>query len=112
MRRPSGMQEVAVSNLRLPAYQTVGASGSLILCMIYSDLLLTTLKKNKYELELISLFIFAVRIFSVLLCSQDVYSICDLTHYRLSELPICTLEDSNFDFRYVRLCDFDIPGEK
>ena len=22
------------------------------------------------------------------------------------------MEDSNFDFRYVRLCDFDIPREK
>ena len=22
------------------------------------------------------------------------------------------MDDSNFDIRYVRLCDFDIPGEK
>ena len=26
--------------------------------------------------------------------------------------PHYILEDSNFDFRYVRLCDFDIPREK
>ena len=33
-----------------------------------------------------------------------------LTHCRLNELYI--LEDSNFSFRYVRLCDLDIPREK
>ena len=35
-----------------------------------------------------------------------------LTYCRLNELPYTVLEDFNFDFRYVRLCDLDIPREK
>ena len=37
-----------------------------------------------------------------------------LTHGRLNELnsPPYILEESNFNFRYVGLCDLDIPGEK
>ena len=35
-----------------------------------------------------------------------------LTHFRLNKLPICyILEESNFSFRYVRLCDIDVPRE-
>ena len=33
-----------------------------------------------------------------------------LTHCRLTELAI--MQDSYFDFRYVSLCDLDIPEEK
>ena len=36
-----------------------------------------------------------------------------LTNCRLNELPHTQyMEDSNFNFRYVRLCDIDIPKEK
>ena len=36
-----------------------------------------------------------------------------LTHYRLNELrPLYIMEDSDFDFRYLRLFDLDIPREK
>ena len=36
-----------------------------------------------------------------------------LTHCRLNELPpLYILEDSNCNFKYVRLCDLHIPREK
>ena len=36
-----------------------------------------------------------------------------LTHFRLNKLPhTIYLEESSFNFRHVRLCDLDIPGEK
>ena len=38
-------------------------------------------------------------------------SILDLTVPELN-LPHYILEESNFNFRYVRLCDWDIPREK
>ena len=34
-----------------------------------------------------------------------------LSHCRLNELSRYILENPNFDFRYVRLCDLDIPRE-
>ena len=36
-----------------------------------------------------------------------------LTHFRLNKLsPHYILEESNFNFKYVRLCEADIPREK
>ena len=36
-----------------------------------------------------------------------------LTHFRLNSLPTHYIwEESNFDLRYTRLCDLDIPEEK
>ena len=35
-----------------------------------------------------------------------------LTHCRLNELPLYILEDSNYNFRHVRLCDLDTLREK
>ena len=36
-----------------------------------------------------------------------------LTHFRLNKTnPHYLLEELNFNFRYVMLCDFDIPREK
>ena len=40
-------------------------------------------------------------------------SMYELTHFWLNKLPPhYILEESNFSFRYVRLCDLDIPREK
>ena len=35
-----------------------------------------------------------------------------LTFCRLNKFPHYILEDSNLDFRYITLCDLDIPREK
>ena len=44
-------------------------------------------------------------------CLHSAFS--PLTHCRLNELPPhYILEDSNFDLRYIRLSDLDIPREK
>ena len=36
---------------------------------------------------------------------------CPLTHFRLNK-PNCILEESNSNFRHVRISDLDIPREK
>ena len=52
-----------------------------------------------------------VQLTNILLKSKQ---LSDLTHYRRNELThtIYWKIDSNFNFRYVRLCDLDILREK
>ena len=67
-------------------------------------------KERKLETILLNFFIY-----SYVVCKAVYTSLAlALTHCRLNELPhniYNVLEDSNFDFRYVRLYDLDIPRE-
>ena len=49
--------------------------------------------------------------FSYEVCFLSAFHV--LTNFRLNiTSPHCVLEESNFNFRYIRLCDLDIPREK
>ena len=64
-------------------------------------------KERKLETILLNFFIY-----SYVVCKAVYTSLAlALSHCRLNELPLNILEDSNFDFRYVRLYDLDIPRE-
>ena len=42
---------------------------------------------------------------------QVIFKLTKLRSALIEHFSIHLLEDSNFDFRYKRLCDFDIPKE-